>query len=164
MSDPIPGRAVPLSARQLARLDVLRRWSRLLDSAFRLPGTRIRFGWDPIVGLVPGLGELVTPLFSILLLAQAFSVKIPKLVQLRMLVNVALDEAAGLVPGVGDLLDVAWKANTRNLELLDRHARRGIQAGVIDRLFGAVVLVLLVTMALVPLLVFAWVIYRFGLF
>ncbi|MDQ3346379.1 MAG: DUF4112 domain-containing protein, partial [Acidobacteriota bacterium] len=101
-------------ARMLA---ALRRWSVVLDSAFRIPGTSVRFGMDPVLGLVPGMGDVTTPLFSAVLLLQAVRLRIPKVVQLRMLLNAAIDLAIGLVPLVGDLFDFAWKANVRNLAL-----------------------------------------------
>ena len=105
-----------------ARLELLRQWSTRLDSAFEVPGLRVRFGWDPLLGLVPGLGDLVTPLFSIAVLVTAVQLAIPRVVQLRMLANVLVDALIGAVPLLGDVFDVAWKANDWNMRLLERHA------------------------------------------
>ena len=66
-----------------AHLERLRRWSNLLDQAFRIPGTNIRFGWDVIVGLVPGIGDLSSPLFGTLLLIQAYRMRVPALVPVQ---------------------------------------------------------------------------------
>lgn len=151
------------AASQLRRLSCLRRWTRRLDSVFRVPGTGIRFGWDPILGLVPGLGEIATPLFSVLLLGQAFSVKVPAIVQIRMLANVAFDMGAGLVPGLGDVLDVAWKANTRNLALLERYIDGGARPGIVDWLVSGVVIAVAGALAVTPIVAIAWVIFEFGL-
>ena len=101
---------------------LLRRWSTLLDSVFAFPGSGIRFGWDPILGLVPGLGDVVTPLFSVAIVVTGMQLGMPRVVQLRMLLNVAIDAVVGAVPLVGDAFDVAWKANDRNMRLLERHA------------------------------------------
>lgn len=143
----------PSTARQF---DVLRRWSYLLDSAFRIPGTNIRFGWDPIVGLVPGLGDLSSPLFTALLLAQALRVRVPRLVLARMVINAGFDALLGLVPGIGNLVDVAWKANTRNMALLERHAEPGVAPRRADVLFVYGVLTLLVFVAMAPVLILLW--------
>jgi Domain of unknown function (DUF4112) len=105
-----------------ARLDWLRGWSRRLDTAFEIPGTGIRFGWDPLLGLLPWLGDLVSPVFSIAVVVTAMQLGIPKVVQARMLLNVVIDALAGAVPIVGDAFDVAWKANEWNMNLLERHA------------------------------------------
>src|SRR5690349_4639306 len=70
-------------------LATLRKWSVLLDSAFRVPGTRLTFGLDPILGLIPGIGDLTTPIFAVLLLVQSVRMRIPRVVQLRMLINAA---------------------------------------------------------------------------
>lgn len=144
----------------------LRRWAHLLDSTFRIPGTRIRFGWDPIIGLIPGLGDLATPVFSGLILLHGFRRRIPKVVQLRMLFNVILDAAVGLVPLVGDLWDFAWKANAKNLALLERHAlaHTPVAATRGDWLFVGAILGLLLLVALVPLAVLLWLMARFGAF
>ena len=106
-------------------LDALRRWAVLLDSAFRIPGTGIRFGLDAIVGLIPGLGDISTPAFAALLLMQAVRMRLPVVVQARMVLNAAFDMLIGLVPILGDLADIGWKANLKNLALLERHARPG---------------------------------------
>jgi C4-dicarboxylate transporter len=103
-------------------LAALRKWSVLLDSAFRVPGTNFKFGLDPLLGLVPGIGDLTTPFFATLLLLHAVRLRIPRVVQLRMLMNAAIDLGIGVVPVVGDLFDFGWKANVRNLALLERHA------------------------------------------
>jgi hypothetical protein len=148
-------------ARMLA---ALRRWSVVLDSAFRIPGTSVRFGLDPVLGLVPGMGDVTTPLFSAVLLLQAVRLRIPKVVQLRMLLNAAIDLAIGLVPLVGDLFDVAWKANVRNLALLERYAQPGARATRADWAFVLVVLGVLALLAIAPLLFIAWLLSRFPLF
>jgi hypothetical protein len=138
-------------------LELLRRWSRTLDYAFRIPGTSIRFGLDPILGLVPGLGDLITPLFSVFLILHANRVGAPRVVQLRMLLNALIDAAAGAVPIVGDLVDLAWKANARNLTLLERHAGAPAPARTGDWVFVTVVLALLAAAAAAPIAIAFWI-------
>ena len=137
-------------------LAALRRWSVLLDSAFRLPGTQMTFGLDPILGLIPGLGDLTTPLFAGLLLLHAARMKIPRVVQLRMVMNAAIDLAVGLVPVVGDVFDFGWKANVKNLALLERHAHIGSTPTAGDWFFVSIILALLVAVVVVPLLIAVW--------
>jgi hypothetical protein len=108
-----------------ARLALLRRWAVLLDSAFKVPGLPVRFGLETIVGLVPGIGDLATPAFTVLVLATGVRMRVPFLVLVRMAMNAGIDALIGLVPLLGDLVDVAWKANLRNLDLLERHAVPG---------------------------------------
>lgn len=141
-----------LTPAQTQRLGALRHISRLLDSAFAVPGTSYRVGLDPILGLIPGLGDLVSPLFTIGILWQGRELGIPKGVQLRMIVNVAIDTLVGVVPVVGDLFDFAWKANDRNLALLELHAHEERRATPGDWLFVLVMTVLLVALAVTPFL------------
>ena len=144
-------------------LAALRKWSVLLDSTFRVPGTSVRFGLDPILGLIPGLGDLTTPMFAGLLLVHAVRMRLPRVVQLRMLMNAAIDLAVGAIPFVGDLFDFAWKANVRNLDLLERYARPGSKASRGDWAFVLVVLGVLAAIAIVPIVVVAWLLSRFSL-
>ena len=109
------------------RIELLRRWSRLMDSAYRVPGTQIRFGWDPIVGLVPGVGDVATASFAVTLLYHAYLLGVPRVVLIRMILNILIDLAAGLVPVAGDVADIAWKSNSANLALLERHERPGVK-------------------------------------
>lgn len=107
----------------LERLDVL---SRLLDTAWRIPGTNIRFGLDATLGLVPVLGDAAGAVLSLYILAEARRLGIPGTVMARMLGNIALDSMVGSVPLLGSVFDVAYRANRRNLRLLQDHlARRG---------------------------------------
>jgi hypothetical protein len=146
-----------LTPGQEQRLELLRRMSRLLDSAMTVPGTSIRFGLDPILGLFPGLGDFVSPLFTIGLLWQARELGIPRVVQLRMIGNVAIDTLIGIVPMIGDLFDVAWRANDRNMALLDRHAHEEHPASRGDWAFVLLMMAILAVIALVPLLLLGWV-------
>jgi len=139
-----------------ATLDALRRWAVLLDSAFRIPGTRIRFGLDAIVGLIPGLGDISTPAFAVLLLLQAVRMRLPAIVQVRMVVNAALDMLLGLVPILGDLADIGWKANLRNLALLERHARPGVPPSRGDYVFVAICVAVLAFIAIAPVVILVW--------
>lgn len=144
-------------------LAALRKWSVLLDSAFRVPGTKLTFGLDPILGLVPGIGDLTTPFFAALLLLHAVRLRIPRVVQLRMLMNAVIDLTIGAVPFVGDFFDFGWKANVRNLALLERYAHPGARASRGDWVFVLAVIGLLAAIAVVPLLFTAWLLSRFRL-
>jgi hypothetical protein len=143
-------------------LALLRRWAVLLDSAFGVPGTRVRFGLDGIIGLVPGLGDFVAPVFTGLLLVTALRMRVPAVVQARMVLNAALDMVLGLVPVLGDLVDIAWKANLRNLALLERHARPGLPPTRGDFVFVFVCLALIGLIALTPILIVVWLLTRFA--
>jgi hypothetical protein len=149
------------NARTLA---ALRKWSVLLDSAFRVPGTKLTFGLDPIIGLIPGLGDLTTPFFAALLLLHAVRLRIPRVIQLRMLINAVIDLAIGAIPFLGDFFDFGWKANVRNLALLERYARPGARASRGDWLFVLLVIGTLAAVAIVPILFTAWLLSRFHLF
>lgn len=114
---------IPLSrAQRLARLDSL---ARLLDTAFVVPGTNIRFGVDAVIGLLPGLGDVITTALSLYIVREARALGASKAVIGRMMFNVAVDGAIGLVPVLGDVFDVAFRANRRNVMLLQRHLTAG---------------------------------------
>jgi hypothetical protein len=110
----------------------LRRLAELLDSRFRIPGTGIRFGLDPLLSVVPGIGDLVSPAFALLLLAQGVRQRAPVVVLVRVLVNGLVDAAIGAVPVVGDIGDIFWRANARNLDLLERHIHPGVRPAPAD--------------------------------
>lgn len=134
----------------------VRRWARMLDSQFRVPGTNIRFGWDPILGLVPGLGDLVGPVFAAVILVHAWKVRVPKVVIARMLANAGLDAVLGAIPLLGDAVDVFWKANQNNVALLERHAVHGAPARPGDWIFVALVLLFLAAVVAVPIVLVVW--------
>ena len=131
----------------------MKRW---LDEAFRVPGTPIRFGWDPVIGMVPWLGDLVTALFSSAIILQAHKMRLPRVVMLRMLFNVAIDLGVGAVPFFGDVADAFWKSNTKNFALLELHADEVRPPSASDWLFVAGVMTVIVIIALIPLLVLYW--------
>lgn len=103
------------SERELRRLESLADW---LDTRFRIPGTSIRFGLDGLIGLVPGLGDLAMLAPAFYLIARAAHLGAPLHVLARMLINTALDLVIGAIPLIGDIFDVAFKANRRNTALL----------------------------------------------
>jgi hypothetical protein len=125
MSAPLTPRADTIvSTHEPPQLAGLRAMSRLLDNAFVIPGTQYRFGLDAVIGLVPGLGDAVSAVFSSYLVLQASRLGAPKSVVTRMIANIAIDTVVGWVPLLGDLFDVAWKSNVRNMALLEEHLRR----------------------------------------
>lgn len=137
-------------------LVALRKWAYLLDAAFRVPGTGMRFGLDPIVGIVPGAGDFVTGVFAVVMLLHAVRLRVPKVVLARMLLNSGLDLLAGSVPLIGDLFDAGYKANLRNLSLLERHARPGLRPATSDYVVVGVFIGLLALIGVIPLLVLWW--------
>lgn len=134
------------------RLDLLRRWARIFDSAFRIPGTNIRFGIDPILGLVPGVGDLATPMLSLVMLWHAARLHVPKIVLARMVYNALIDAVMGVIPVAGDLFDFGWKATQWNLALIERHAVDGAQPTSGDYLFVTLCSIVLIAVALIPIL------------
>ena len=98
-------------------LELYERW---LDSNFRVPGTSFRFGFDGILGLIPGVGDVTSAGISLVFIADAIKCGARKRTLLRMATNLGLDMAIGLVPVAGDLLDFAFKSNTKNLRILKR--------------------------------------------
>lgn len=108
----------------LARLERLRRLTRLMDTRWRIPGTRIGFGLDPIASLVPVVGDTLTAFVSIAIIAEATRFGIPKSLVVRMGANVFFDWLFGNVPIAGTIFDLFFKANRRNLDLLHEHLER----------------------------------------
>ena len=104
--------------------DRLARLAWLLDSAFRVPGTQVRIGLEPLLGFVPGIGDALGKALSLYLVYEAWRLGVPASVLLRMLGNVAVDALIGIVPVVGDIGDVFWRANRMNVALLDAHLAR----------------------------------------
>lgn len=139
-------------------LELLARW---MDSVFEIPGLGIRFGLDALVGLIPGLGDLLTTLASLYILGAARRYGVPRITMVRMAANIAIDYVFGSFPVVGDVFDIYWKANLRNVALLRRHLlatpseERRARSG--DWLFVAGLMVLLITL-LVGAVAIAWLI------
>lgn len=115
----LPDGSHAASLRRLAKL------ARLLDDRFALPGTSWRFGFDGLLGLVPGVGDAATTLLAAYIIVEARRHGVPATILGRMIANAGVDFAVGAIPVVGDLFDFGWKANRRNLELLLRHLDRG---------------------------------------
>ncbi|NJK51085.1 DUF4112 domain-containing protein [Candidatus Gracilibacteria bacterium] len=106
---------------RLATLNRIRRLSRLMDTAIRIPGIGFRIGLDPILGLIPGAGDVITTAFSAYLIYLAARFGLPAKVIRQMVFNIALEGVIGGIPLVGDLFDAAYKSNIRNLALLEQH-------------------------------------------
>jgi hypothetical protein len=121
--------------------------ARLMDTAFTIPGTNIRFGLDPVIGLIPGVGDCVATLVSTLLILQSSRYRLPRIVLARMALNVLINAAVGAVPVVGDVFSVFFRSNARNYALLQRHAGAGRTSTIGDWLFvagliGAMILII----------------------
>ena len=136
----------------LARLD---RYATLMDARFRVPGTRIRFGLDPIIGLLPGIGDALGLALSLYVVVEAIRLGVSKRVLFSMLRNVGLEALVGVVPVLGDVFDIGFKANLRNAALLKsyiedrlqptpvRASRRWLQWGLLVVFAGLILALLL---------------------
>ena len=144
------------------RLESLRALKRLLDEQFHVPGTSLRFGWDPLIGLIPWVGDAIAALLGIGIILQAHHMRVPRVVQVRMLFNVAIDLLLGVVPVLGDAIDFFWKSNSKNFALLERHAAGAGPATAGDWLFVGGVVAAIVGVALVPLFVMYWLLHAIG--
>jgi Domain of unknown function (DUF4112) len=118
------------------RLVFARFLAELLDQRFTIPGTSIRIGLDPIIGLIPGVGDTLANLAGSAILLVGAQFRLPKVVLLRMALNVALNTLIGAIPVVGDLFSIWFRSNVRNARLLELHATRHAQkAAPADWLF-----------------------------
>lgn len=114
--------ARPLSqATQVARLTRLRRLAWALDAAFRVPFTRFRFGFNGLVGLTPAVGDAAMAIVSLYIVNEARLLGVPPALLGRMVRNVAVEAVVGAVPVLGDMFDMAFKANLRNLAIIEEH-------------------------------------------
>jgi hypothetical protein len=106
---------------RLSNLNRIRRLSRLMDTAIRIPGIGFRIGLDPIIGLIPGLGDVISTGISGYIFYLALRFGLPQPIIRQMLFNVGLEFVVGGVPLIGDLFDAYYKSNIRNLALLEKH-------------------------------------------
>lgn len=127
---PVLGGFVAEEREPLNREQIMRRleWlSLVLDDRYAVPGTKFRFGWDTLIGLVPVVGDSMTTLMSTYFMWEASRLGISKWTLWRMLGNVGVDFIVGAVPLIGDLCDVAWRANRKNLKILKQELARDRQ-------------------------------------
>lgn len=148
----------PRSAPAPESLERVRSLSRVLDTAIRIPGTNMRFGLDALIGLIPGVGDIVGAGMSGFIILTAARLGASPLVLLRMLANVGVDAIVGAVPLAGDLFDIAWRANTRNAALLERHlaaptATKRASAGFVAGIIVLLVLLVIGAIAITTVLV-----------
>ena len=96
----------------------------LLDSSFTIPGTSIKIGLDPLIGLIPGIGDFLSNAIGSSLLVLATKAGVPRIVIFRMSLNIAINMIIGAIPGIGDLFSIWFKSNVKNAQLLHRHCQR----------------------------------------
>jgi hypothetical protein len=145
-----PGESLPRRARAAGnenitdeQLDTL---AGLLDDVFRVPGTNIRFGLDALLGVIPGIGDVITGMASLLMIYSAWERGLPRATIGRMLANIAIDSMVGTIPLAGDVFDVAWKSNRKNYDLLMRdrsNARTQTFKDWLFLMFAALVVIIL---------------------
>lgn len=128
--------------------------ARVLDDIFEIPGTHIRFGLDAIIGLIPGVGDLITGMASFLIIFAAWERGLPRVTLARMVANVAIDTLVGSMPVFGDIFDAAWKSNRKNYNLLLRAEQTPVQNAVVRDWFFLLLLVLAIAaLAALPILI-----------
>lgn len=158
---PKPERIEYPISRRLERMRVL---SRLLDTKFSLPGG-FRFGIDPIIGLIPGIGDVIAATLSTWLVYDAARLGLQKRVVARMVINVLIETAVGTVPILGTVVDAVWKANARNMRLVEANYRPNMKERSMVKMaaFALGTLVLIYGSILFVLWVFlSWLIATFG--
>ncbi|HET9441284.1 MAG TPA: DUF4112 domain-containing protein [Longimicrobiales bacterium] len=138
------------------QLNRLRTIATILDDAVRIPGTRIRFGLDPLLGLLPGGGDAVTGAVATYAIVLAARLGAPPAVIARMAVNVLVDVATGTIPLLGDLFDVGWKSNRKNVQLLERYQAEPQKVKASSWVLVGVVLLLILAAIVGVFVLTAW--------
>jgi NAD/NADP transhydrogenase beta subunit len=139
-------------------------FAHFLDDCLRIPGTRIRLGFDGVIGLIPGLGDVLAGIASFVLIVAAWVRGVPYVTLARMMVNLGLGVLVGAIPFLGDAFDIFWKANRRNYRLMTRHLREPHRHTWRDYVFllvlAAIALILLSIPVFVVLLIVLWFLHR----
>jgi hypothetical protein len=130
--------------------------SHVLDDWFRVPGTSIRFGLDGIIGLVPGLGDIIGGLASTIIVLAAWVRGVPYITLVRMVVNIGIEVLLGTIPLLGDAFDIAWKANRRNYALIVRHLEQQRRQTWKDWVFLMLIAATLSAVFLAPIFLILW--------
>lgn len=148
-------------------VSTLRRWAdrlvTLLDDRFRIPGTDVRFGLDPVIGILfPGIGDAVTGVGSIGLMALALRRGVPRVIMFRMILNIFVDVLAGALPVIGDIFDVAYKSNRRNLELIRAHESPASKPSAWDYAIATLGVSLAILSIIVPLVAVFYFGFNYG--
>ena len=142
------------SRRTSASLEPLFRWLALImDEFLRFPGTKIRFGLDPIIGLLPGIGDVSSAIISAVALIHAARYGVPKILLARMATNILINELVGIIPGLGDAFSFWFKSNVRNYQLLRRYSAAPTRSRKGDWIFLVAVLSLLFVIVCAGLIV-----------
>ena len=128
-----------MDRRRIEQKEKLNRLAWLMDNSFRIPGTQMRFGLDGLIGLIPGLGDAVGAIISSHILTQAAQMGAPKSLLLKMAFNIGLDAVLGIIPVVGDVSDFIWKANQRNVQLLNDYVEEPQKTVIHSRFFVGIV-------------------------
>jgi hypothetical protein len=156
----------PKNTNKPSALQRIRLVSHLLDNAIAIPGTRFRFGLDPLLGLLPGAGDFVGAALSAYIVIEAARFGLPQETLVQMVTNLVLDSIGGWVPVLGDVFDVTWKANSRNLALLEAHVATPSPKKAANRAFVALMILLLVVLligiAVVATLLITWLMKAIG--
>ncbi len=139
-----------------ASLKRLRQISHVLDNAIPVPGTKVRVGLDPILGLLPGGGDVLTGLISVYIVFEGARMGVPAATLGRMSTNIVLDVLTGTVPVLGDLFDVTWKANSQNVKLLEKHIADPEPSRAADRLFAIVMIIALIALVVAVATLSVW--------
>lgn len=137
-------------ASRMRRVRVL---AQLLDNSITIPGTNRRIGLDPIVGLIPGIGDFIGAVLSAYIILEAARADVSGFTLFRMVTNVAFDTLLGSIPVIGDVFDAAWKSNTKNVSLLERHLSKQAASSARGRghSAGAVVLTVIALLVIIGL-------------
>ena len=128
----------------------------LLDEAFRVPGTPIRFGLDGILGLLPGVGDVIAGLLSAIIPLAAWLRGIPYVTLARMVVNISVGVLLGSIPLFGDIFDIGWKTNRRNYRLLQAHVREPRRHAWSDWIFLFLCATALALVFVIPIVLLIW--------
>lgn len=129
-------------------LVALRRFATIMDEAFEIPGTRIRVGLDALIGLIPGVGDVIGAVLSTWIIAGAMRHRVPARIIARMVLNIAVDLFFGAVPVAGDVFDFLFEENVRNMRLLERYRDRRRPPRTTGQIAAAIMLIVLFVIAL----------------
>ena len=150
--------------RQVTSNEHLEHIAALLDDMFRIPGTKIRFGLDALIGWIPGIGDAMAGIASFLIVFAAWRRGVPSITLVRMIANVLLETTLGAIPVAGDIFHVVWKANRRNYRLLIREKEQPGTSSRRDWLFLLLILIAVIVAIGIPIGILVWALWSHPLF